>query len=55
MATSSFTKNFTINDKKVADKLHDSMKTLHPVQVKCRDLTGESKKGIELLKHSLSN
>ena len=55
MVTSSFTKRYMINDKKVDDKLHDSMKTLHSVKVKCRDLKVESKKGIELLKQSLSN
>lgn len=55
MATSSFTKRFVITDKKVADKLHKSMAKPQQVKVKSRDLNIESRKGIELLKHSLSN
>ena len=55
MATSSLTKKFVITDKTVADKLHCNMKSLHPVQVKHRSIEKESRKGIDLLKRSLSS
>ncbi|HJO95541.1 MAG TPA: hypothetical protein QF753_19250 [Victivallales bacterium] len=55
MATSSFRKRFIIKDKNAVERLSTAMESSRPFRVKTRAIDLESRKGIDLLKRSLSN
>ena len=54
MATSSFDKKFVIRDEKIAEQFLQSAQTQKKIKVIERNIDAETKKGLELLKRSLS-
>ncbi len=54
MATKSFDKSFVVTDAKAIQRFKSKLGHTHKVVVKQIDIISESKRGIELLKKSLS-